>query len=112
MSTVETKEDCAQPRPKNTATTCFSAVLGLVAAAPTCTTVGIISLLGLAGGTATALSIASWLTPLLVGLTVVLLGRAHYVMYVLKRRNRFSLVTTWTATVFVTSFWTWQWAIM
>lgn len=52
---------------------------------------------------------ASWLSPVMIGLTVVLLGRAHYVLYVLRRSNRFSLITTWLVTMFVGSFWTWQW---
>jgi hypothetical protein len=46
---------------------------------------------------------------LLIGLTAVLLGRAHYVLHVLKRGNRFSSVATWLATAFVIGFWTWQW---
>jgi hypothetical protein len=43
-----------------------------------------------------------------MGLAVLLLGRAHYVLYVLKRGNRFSTVMTWLATAFVIAFWTWQ----
>jgi hypothetical protein len=65
------------------------------------------SLLGLAGGT--AVSVASWLSPALVGLTVLLLGRAYYMLYFLKRGNRVSAAITWLATVFVAGFWTWQW---
>ena len=49
------------------------------------------------------------MAPVLIGLTAVLLGRAHYVLYVLKRGNRFSTVMTWTATVFVIGYWSWQW---
>lgn len=48
---------------------------------------------------------------MLIGVTAVLLGRAHYILYALKRGNRLSTVITWTATVVVVSFWTWQWVI-
>ena len=51
---------------------------------------------------------ASWLSPVLIGLAALAIGRAHYVLYVLKRGNRFSVVTTWLATLFVIGFWTWQ----
>jgi hypothetical protein len=55
--------------------------------------------------------ISSWLSPVLIGITAVFLGRSHYTIYVSKRGNRFSLVTTWLATLFVIGFWTWQWAL-
>ena len=45
----------------------------------------------------------------MIGVTAVVLGRAHYVLHVLKRGNRFSAVMTWLATIFVAGFWTWQW---
>jgi len=51
------------------------------------------------------------LSPVLIGLTGVLLGRARYVLYYLKRGNRTSVVITWLPTVFVIGFWTWQWVI-
>ena len=53
--------------------------------------------------------IAGWLSPVLIGLSTVLLGRAHYVLYVLKRGNRASTVITWLASVFVIGFWIWRW---
>jgi len=53
--------------------------------------------------------ISSWLSPVLIGVTALLLGRSHYTLYVLKRGNRFSTITTWLATLFVVGFWTWQW---
>lgn len=52
---------------------------------------------------------ASWLSPILIGLAALALARAHYVLYVLKRGNRFSVITTWLATVLVIGFWTWKW---
>ncbi len=37
----------------------------------------------------------------------MLIGRAHYVLYVLKRGNRASFVITWAATIAVIGFWAW-----
>ena len=45
---------------------------------------------------------------MLIGLTAVMLGRAHWVLYKLKRGNRFSRIATWVATIAVLGFWTWQ----
>jgi len=45
----------------------------------------------------------------MIGLSAMLLGRAHYVLFILKRGNRSSTVVTWLATVFVVGYWTWQW---
>jgi hypothetical protein len=50
------------------------------------------------------------LSPALIGLTTVLLGRAHYLLYA-KRGNRWSVAITWLATVFVIGFWSWQWVV-
>ena len=51
---------------------------------------------------------AGWLSPVFIGLSAVLLGRAHYVLYVLKRGTRATAVITWLATAVVIGFWTWQ----
>jgi hypothetical protein len=51
------------------------------------------------------------LTPVLVGVTVLILGRAHYILYVRKQGNRFSKITTWVTTLFVVGFWAWQWGV-
>jgi hypothetical protein len=55
--------------------------------------------------------VVTWLAPVMIGLTILLFGRAHYVLYVLKRGNGFSRVMTWLGTVLVTGFWTWQWLL-
>ena len=52
--------------------------------------------------------VAGWLSPIMIGLSAALLGRAHYVLYVLQRGNRASTVITWLATVFVIGFWTFK----
>ena len=65
-----------------------------------------LSLLGLAGGAAAG--VAGWLSPVLIGLSVLLLGRAFYVLYVQRRGNRASAVITWLSAVFVVGYWTWR----
>ena len=57
------------------------------------------------------MSIASWLSPVLIVVTVVLLGRAHYMLHFLRRGNRLSAAITWLATIFVVGYWTWQWVV-
>jgi hypothetical protein len=52
--------------------------------------------------------VASWLAPVLIGLSVVLLGRAFYILYVQRRGTLASRVITWLAAVFVVGFWTWH----
>ncbi|MEX0819108.1 MAG: hypothetical protein WD070_05935 [Pirellulaceae bacterium] len=49
------------------------------------------------------------MSPILIGVTVVAMGRSHYVLYVLKRGNLASKVITWLATLLVIGFWSWQW---
>jgi hypothetical protein len=48
------------------------------------------------------------MAPFMIALSAAILGRAHYVLYALKRGNRTSVVVTWAATVFVVGFWIWQ----
>ena len=50
---------------------------------------------------------AGWLSPILIALSVGLFGRAHYVLYVLKRGNRLTEIITWVATVLVIVFSIW-----
>jgi hypothetical protein len=65
-----------------------------------------LALLGLAGGT--AYEIAGWLGPVLIVLSVTLLARAFYILYVRKRGNRASEIITWLAAAFVVGYWTWR----
>jgi hypothetical protein len=67
---------------------------------------GVLSLLGLAGSAAATVS--GWLAPALIGLSVALLGRAFYVLYVRKRGTRASTVITWLSAAFVIGYWTWR----
>jgi len=66
----------------------------------------LLSLLGLAGGTAA--SVAGWLAPVFIILAVGLLARAFYILYVRQRGSRVSYVITWLSAVFVVGFWTWR----
>jgi hypothetical protein len=66
----------------------------------------VLSLLGLAGGAAAG--VAGWLSPVLIALSVLLLGRAFYILYVRKRGTRMSTAITWLSAIFVAGFWTWQ----
>jgi len=66
----------------------------------------LLSLLGLAGSAAA--TVAGWLAPVLIGLSVALLGRAFYVLYVRKRGSRASTVITWLSAAFVVGYWTWR----
>jgi hypothetical protein len=52
--------------------------------------------------------VASWLAPALIILSVLLLGRAFYVLYVQRRGNRTSKILVWMSAVFVIGFWTWR----
>lgn len=65
-----------------------------------------LSLLGLAGSAAA--TVAGWLAPVLIVLSIVLLGRAFYVLYARRRGNRVSMVITWLAAFFVIGYWTWR----
>jgi hypothetical protein len=66
----------------------------------------VLSLLGLAGSAAA--SVAGWLAPLLIVLSVALLARAFFILYVRKRGTRASAVITWLAALFVIGYWTWR----
>jgi hypothetical protein len=52
--------------------------------------------------------VAGWLAPVLIGVSVLLLGHSFFVLYVRKRGSRFSAVVTWLSAAFVTGYWTWR----
>jgi hypothetical protein len=66
----------------------------------------VLSLLGLAGGAAAG--VAGWLSPVMIVLSLLLLGRAFYVLYVQRRGNRTSAAITWLSAVFIAAYWSWQ----
>jgi hypothetical protein len=65
-----------------------------------------LALLGLAGSAAAL--VMAWLAPVLIVLSLVLLGRSFYILYVLRRGTRVSAVITWMSAAFVVGFWTWR----
>jgi hypothetical protein len=52
--------------------------------------------------------LADWLAPVLIALSVVLLARAFYILYVQRRGNRATTIITWLSAAFVIGFWTWR----
>ncbi len=65
------------------------------------------ALLGLAG-TATAAVVSNWISPVLIALSVLLLGRSFYILYVKRRGTRVTTVVTWLSAAFVVGYWTWR----
>jgi len=59
-------------------------------------------------GSAAATVVASWLSPVLIGLSVLLLGRSFWILYVQKRGTRPVKILTWLSACFVVCLWTWQ----
>jgi hypothetical protein len=52
--------------------------------------------------------VAGWLLPVLIVLSILLLGRSFYILYVAKRGNRLTTVVTWLSAAFVIGYWTWR----
>jgi hypothetical protein len=52
--------------------------------------------------------VTDWLSPVLVALSVSLLLRSFYILYVRRRGTRASAVITWLSAVSVIGFWTWH----
>ena len=46
--------------------------------------------------------------PVLIVLSMLLLGRSFYILYVQRRGTRVSAIITWLAAVFVVGYWTWR----
>jgi len=51
------------------------------------------------------------MVPALMALSVLLLGRSFYVLYVQQRGTRPVKVLTWCSALFVTGFWTWHFVL-
>jgi hypothetical protein len=64
------------------------------------------ALLGSAGS-AVATVVTGWLSPVLICMSILLMGRSFYVLYVRKIGSPATAVITWCALVFVVGFWTW-----
>lgn len=82
-----------------------SGVMGGIFAIPWCCVIPSgFSLLGLAG-TAMVRQVMEGLVPYLLLLSVLFLGRAHYLLYIRHQGNRVSQGITWTATALAITFW-------
>ena len=68
---------------------------------------GTSALLGVAGSV-TATAVSGWIAPVLIGASVLLIGRSFYVIYVRGIRTRATVVIAWAALLFMVGFWTWQ----
>jgi hypothetical protein len=68
---------------------------------------GTSALLGVAGSV-TATAVSGWIAPVLIGASVVLIGRSFHIIYVRGIRTRASVVIAWSALVFMVGFWTWR----
>jgi len=62
-------------------------------------------------GSATAAGVAKGLTPFLIALSVLLLARSFWMIYVRKRATRPVKILTWCSALFVAGFWTWWFLI-
>lgn len=71
-----------------------------------CVLPGLLSLLGLAGTTASL--VARWLSPALVGLSLALLGYSFYALYGRRRGTRLSKMATWASAASVAGFWAYR----
>jgi hypothetical protein len=49
-----------------------------------------------------------WLAPVLIGLSVLLLGRAFWILYVRRRGTCASKIITWVSATVIVGFWTWR----
>ena len=52
--------------------------------------------------------VADWVLPVLIVLSLLLMGRSFYILYVLRRGNRASMIITWLTAAFVVGYWTWR----
>ncbi|HLJ96440.1 MAG TPA: hypothetical protein VKU02_24920 [Gemmataceae bacterium] len=67
----------------------------------------VLALLGSAGSAA-ATWVTGWLTPILVGASILFLGRAFYALYVKRNGTRATKIITWFSFTFVVVFWMWR----
>jgi hypothetical protein len=52
--------------------------------------------------------VTGWLSPLLLTLSILLIGRSFYVIYVRKVRTPVTVAVAWLALIFMIGFWTWN----
>lgn len=52
--------------------------------------------------------VTGWLMPAMIVLSILLLGRSFYILYVQRRGTRGSTIITWLSALFVAGYWTWR----
>ena len=52
--------------------------------------------------------VADWVLPILIVLSILLMGRSFYILYVQRRGTRASTIITWLSALFVIGYWTWR----
>ena len=89
----------------------ITGIVGGIFALPVCCIVpGVLSLLGLAGVTvAMSRIVAQGFMPLLLTISLIFLGRAHYFLYIKHEGNRMSHTVTWISTALALTVWGVQW---
>ncbi len=83
---------------------------GLFALPWCCIIPTIFSVLGLAG-VVVAREVTGGLAPYLLVLSVLFLGRAHYLLYIKHHGNRVSHIVTWAATLLALTLWGVRWIL-
>ena len=85
------------------------AFIGSLFALPWCCIIpAIFSVLGLAG-VAVAREVTEGILPYLLVISVLFLGRAHYLIYIKHQGNRLSHIITWAATFLAVTLWGVRW---
>jgi hypothetical protein len=51
--------------------------------------------------------VTGWLSPVLFGVSILLLGRSFYVIYVARIGTRATVIVAWLSLTFMVGFWTW-----
>jgi hypothetical protein len=82
----------------------LAVLAGAAASKACCILPALLSVSGLAG-TAAAGFANRWLAPVLALVSLTLLGRSFYNLYVLRRGSRFSRVLTWTSAAIIVLVW-------
>ncbi len=84
-------------------------IIGGIFALPWCCIIPAgFSVLGLAG-VAVAREVTEGILPYLMMISVLFLGRAHYLLYIKHQGNRVSRIVTWAASILAVMLWGMRW---
>ncbi len=86
-------------------------MIGGIFALPWCCIIpAVFSVLGLAG-VAVAREVTGGLVPYLLAISVLFLGRAHYLLYIKHHGNWASYIVTWISTALAMTLWGIRWIL-